>query len=85
MTFSLIHIEHVTSKIFLVIRIVCPHRSIVGDRQRLSLIMELSIHCYTTLILEIGYEFGYLVATLIVTVYNRLILSFFHYDVLAYI
>ena len=41
-----------------------------GDRQRLSLIMELAIHCYTALVLEIGHKFGYLIATYIVTVYN---------------
>ena len=35
----------------------------VGDRQRLSLIMELSIHCDTTLVLETGCKFGYLIAT----------------------
>ena len=35
----------------------------VGDRQRLSLIMELSIHCYTALVLEIGCKFGHLIAT----------------------
>ena len=35
----------------------------VGDRQRLSLIMELSIHCYTALVLEIRCKFGYLIAT----------------------
>ena len=35
----------------------------VGDRQRLSLVMELSIHCYTAFILEIECKFGYLIAT----------------------
>ena len=35
----------------------------VGDRQWLSLIMELSSHCYTTLVLETEYKFGYLIAT----------------------
>ena len=34
-----------------------------GDRQRLSLIMELAIHCYTALVLEIGCKFGYLIAS----------------------
>ena len=45
----------------------------VGDRQRLSLIMELSIHCYNVLVLEIGSKFGYLIATYIVAVYNTFI------------
>ena len=40
-----------------------------GDRQRLSLIMELSIHCYTALVLETGCKLGYLIPT-----YNH-----FHY------
>ena len=35
----------------------------VGERQRLSLIMEWSIHYYTGLFLEIGCKFGYLIAT----------------------
>ena len=35
----------------------------VGGRQRLLFIMELSIHCYTALILDIGCKFGYLSAT----------------------
>ena len=35
----------------------------VGDCQRLLLIMILSIHCYTDLVLEIGCKFGYLIAT----------------------
>ena len=41
------------------------------ERQRLSLIMELSIHCYTALVLEIECKFDYLIATKIVTVYNK--------------
>ena len=32
--------------------------------------MELSIYCYTALVLEIGCKFGYFIATSIVTVYN---------------
>ena len=32
--------------------------------------MELSIYCYTGLVLEIGCKFGYFIATSIVTVYN---------------
>ena len=35
----------------------------VGDRQWLSLIMELSIHCYNALVLQIVCNFGYLIAT----------------------
>ena len=35
----------------------------VGDRQRLSLIMQLSIHCYNALVLETGCKFGYLIVT----------------------
>ena len=35
----------------------------VGGRQRLSLYMELSIHCNTALVLGIGCKFGYLIAT----------------------
>ena len=52
-----------TSKIFLISRIIFRHRCIFGDHQRLSLIMELLIHCYTALVLEIGCKFGYLIAT----------------------
>ena len=36
---------------------------LVSDRQWLSLIMELSVHCYIALVLEIGCKFGYLIAT----------------------
>ena len=39
------------------------HSLFVCDRQRQSLIMELSIHCYTALVLEIGCQFGYFIAT----------------------
>ena len=42
----------------------------IGDRQRLSLIMQLSIDFYTALVLEIWCKFAYLIATWIVTVYN---------------
>ena len=42
----------------------------VGDRQRLSLIMELSIHCHTALVLKVGCKFGYLIETKTATVYN---------------
>ena len=35
----------------------------VGDRQPLFVIMELLIHRYTALVLEIGCKFGYLIAT----------------------
>ena len=35
----------------------------VSDRHWLSLIIELSVHCYTALVLEIGCKFGYLIAT----------------------
>ena len=35
----------------------------VGDRQRLSLIVELSIHYYTALVSEIACKFGCLIAT----------------------
>ena len=36
--------------------------ALLGDRPRLSLIMELSIHCNSALVLEIGCKFGYLIA-----------------------
>ena len=36
---------------------------LVGDRQRLSLIMELSSHFYTALVFETRCKFGYLIAT----------------------
>ena len=42
-----------TSKIFLIIRIICPHWLFVGGHQQLSLIMALSIYCYTALVLEL--------------------------------
>ena len=41
--------------------IICPHSLFVVDRQRLSLIME--FHCYTALVLELGFKFCYLIAT----------------------
>ena len=42
----------------------------LGDLKRLSLMMELLIHCYTALVLEIECKFGYLSATYKVTVYH---------------
>ena len=36
--------------------------ALLGDRPRQSLIMELSIHCNSALVLEIGCKFGYLIA-----------------------
>ena len=35
----------------------------LGDLQRLPLMMELLIHCFTALVLEIEHKFGYLIAT----------------------
>ena len=48
-----------------------------GDRQRLSLTMELSIHCYTALALEIRCKLGHLIATYAVIVYNGTMQHFF--------
>ena len=52
-----------TSKIFSSVEKLIHTGLFVGDCPRLSLIMKLLTHCYTALVLEIGFKFVYLIKT----------------------